>query len=217
MLAHLSISISFIEKKHNKWPLLKHETTMEYVRVCTSVVRVCLSLTYSGKRACQWESGICAFSLWLASDFFRIFLFVSFPFLPHGLLTLSHSLRTMRLFWGLQNLALFHLKVRNAHEAQFLVHIYMKTVAGSVYQVTNDSPGSLLRWPLGLCMLFPLLGAFPPSPTYSDELLGTSGQTPLVTVNRNGMLNELHLSIWTFSHNPNTENIDLNESQMLEL
>ena len=168
--AHLSISTSFIENKHNKWPPLEQEATLKYAHVCTNVVRVCLSLIYSGKRACQWESGTCVFSLWLASDFFPIFLFLCFHFLPHGLLTLSHSLSMMRWFGGFKTLLFFHLKVRNAHKAQFLVHISVKTVAGSVYQVTNDSPGLLLCWPLCLWMLFPLLGAFPPCPTYSDEL-----------------------------------------------
>ena len=76
MLAHLSISISFIEKKHNKWPLLKHETTMEYVCVCTSVVRVCLSLTYSGKSLSVGVWYMCIF--FVTCIWFLSYLFVCF-------------------------------------------------------------------------------------------------------------------------------------------
>lgn len=53
--------------------------------------------------------------------------FVSFCFFSFSTTRTSHTFTLImndEVVWGLQNLAFFfHLKVKNAHEAQFLVHI----------------------------------------------------------------------------------------------
>lgn len=89
--------------------------------------------------------------------FLYLFLFSFF----YRLLTLSLSLRTMGLFRGFKTF-LFSFESEECTQGSFPNRYIVETVAGSVYWVTNGSPGSLLCWPLVLCLLFPLLGAIPP-------------------------------------------------------
>lgn len=77
--------------------------------------------------------------------------------------------------------------------------------------VTDDGLGSLLCRAIGLCALFPLVGSFFP---FLGEL-ETKGETFRGT--KSPWHAGLHLSIWTFPHNPTMENTGSSDTPMLEL
>lgn len=148
--------------RHNKLPLLKHEASVEYARMCTSVVRVCLSI-YFGKGAGQWESGMYKFSAWLVFYFFVSFS-VCFPSLPHRLLILPFSLRRAVLFSGFKQFFFFHLKLRNAHSDHCLVEMLMKHLQAlcNIRQMMAQFPCSVDHQACVCCVLFWDHSSLPP-------------------------------------------------------
>lgn len=139
---------------------------------------VCLSVIYLGKRNL------------LLSSFLALLYHVGISF--------SLSLRMMGLFGGVMT-SFFHLKVRMAHINHYLVELGMNHLqaAWAMWQAVAWVPCSAELW---ACVHCSLLWAHS-SPSLGD--LETEGETLLET--KSPWHAGLHLSIWTFPHNPDRE------------